>query len=605
MKHLSGLDNLFLEVEHGNQLMQVAALGIYDPSTAPGGELRFKSVLDFFEYRMKQTRVFRRRLIAVPWGLDRPYWIDDVDVDVEYHVRHIALPQPGDWRQLMIQVARLHSRSLDKSKPLWEAYIIEGLDHVPGIVPGSFALYIKFHHAAVDGEAGVEIIRAIHSLSRTLDPEADGGASPITIIADRDPTIVELCARAVGHRASQVLDGARLVVDLGKRALGAGIGLVTSGKVLAAGRKIAASRLGLAEVAAEISGSHDETLHLRPHTRFEGRISAHRVVDVAGLSLADCSRIRQRVEGVTINDIFMATASGALRKYLELKGELPAASLNAMMPISTRGRYKGGDESNQVAVTALPLCTDIADPLERLVAVRRATRLGKSVSAALGKDLPARLVEVLPAFVVEQVMRTALVPLVNVTVSNVHGPDEAMYLAGAKLQMFTPVSTIIDGLGLNLTGLSYNGTLWVCFVSCRKMLPDPSVFVQCLNESFDELVAAAVGKRKPDAESETAAPRVRRNVAVATAAGDKVVAAARARKGAATKAPAGRTPVVGRTGGEASDSAVAEPPVARKPAVRKPAARKTVAESPAPFAGDEAAATETPPVAGPGIQDAR
>ena len=121
MKHLSGLDNLFLAVEHGNQLMQVAALGIYDPSTAPGGELRFTSVLAFFESRMKQTKIFRRRLVEAPWGLDRPYWIDDTDVDVEYHVRHIALPQPGDWRQLMIQVARLHSRSLDKSKPLWEA----------------------------------------------------------------------------------------------------------------------------------------------------------------------------------------------------------------------------------------------------------------------------------------------------------------------------------------------------------------------------------------------------------------------------------------------------------------------------------------------------
>ena len=156
----------------------------------------------------------------------------------------------------------------------------------------------------------------------------------------------------------------------------------------------------------------------------------------------------------------MATASGALRKYLELKGELPGASLNAMMPISTRGEYKGGDESNRVAMTALPLRTDIADPLERLLAVRQATSLGKSVSAALGKDLPARLVEVLPAFLVEQVMRSALVPLVNVTVSNVHGPDEALYLAGARLQMFTPVSIVIDGVGLNLTGLSYNCLLY-------------------------------------------------------------------------------------------------------------------------------------------------
>ena len=576
MKHLSGLDNLFLAVEHGNQLMQVAALGIYDPSTAPGGELRFKSILNFFESRMKQTPVFRRRLIAVPWGLDRPYWIDDTDVDVEYHVRHIALPQPGDWRQLMIQVARLHSRSLDKSKPLWEAYIIEGLDHVPGIVPGSFALYIKFHHAAVDGEGGVEIIRAVHSLSPTVDLEADEGASPIAIIADRDPTIAELCARAVGHRACQVLDGARLVVDLGKRALGAGVDLVTSGKVLAAGRKIVASRLGLAEMAAEMTGSHGEALHLRPHTRFDGRISAHRVVDVAGLSLADCSSIRQHVEGVTINDIFMATASGALRKYLELKGELPAASLNAMMPISTRGAYKGGDASNQVAMTALPLRTDIADPLERLRAVRRATRLGKSVSAALGRDLPARLVEVLPAFLVEQVMRSALVPLVNVTVSNVHGPDEALYMAGAKLQMFTPISIVIDGVGLNLTGLSYNGTLWVSFVSCRKMLPDPAVFVQCLNQSFDELVAAAIGKRKPGAEARTVAPRALRTTAAAPAARGKAAAVAPVRKNATTKAPA----------------------------ASKPAARKTVTKNPAPVVVAENVFVENSPVARVATQDA-
>jgi len=507
MKHLSGLDNLFLAVEHGNQLMQVAALGIYDPSTAPGGELRFTSVLAFFESRMKQTKIFRRRLVEAPWGLDRPYWIDDTDVDVEYHVRHIALPQPGDWRQLMIQVARLHSRSLDKSKPLWEAYIIEGLDHVPGIAPGSFALYIKFHHAAVDGQGGVEIIRAIHSLSPTLDPEEDEDVSQVAIVADRNPTTVELCARAVSHRACQLLDGARLIADLGKRAAAAGIGLVASGKAMDISRKVIARRLGVAEMAAEMTASFSEILHVRPHTRFDGKISAHRVVDVAGLSLADCNRIRQQVEGVTINDIFMATAGGALRKYLELKGELPAASLNAMMPISTRSGHTAGDEGNQVAMAAVPLATDIADPLRRLLAVRRATGRGKSISAALGKDLPARLIEVLPAMVVEHVARLVLVPLVNVTISNVHGPDEALYMAGAKLQMFTPISIAIDGVGLNLTGLSYNGTLWVCFVSCRKMLPDPGVFVKCLTESFNELLAATVGKPEPQAETRPAARR--------------------------------------------------------------------------------------------------
>ena len=244
-----------------------------------------------------------------------------------------------------------------------------------------------------------------------------------------------------------------------------------------------------------------------------------------------------------------------------------------MMPISTRGEYKGGDESNQVAMTALPLATDIADPPERLLAVRRATRRGKSISASLGKDLPARLIEVLPAYLVEQVMRSALVPLVNVTVSNVHGPDEALYMAGAKLQMFTPVSIVIDGVGLNLTGLSYNGTLWVCFVSCRKMLPDPSVFVQCLNQSFDELVAAAAGKRQPDAETGPAAPRTRRAAAAAPAPVTRLRRLPRSARAPRRK-----------------------PPAASKPAPSKPAARRTVAKNPPPVVVAESASGENSPV---------
>ena len=553
MKHLSGLDNLFLEMDHGNQLMQVAALGIYDPSTAPGGELRFKTVLNFFENRMRQTRVFRRRLLDAPWGLDRPHWVDESDVDIEYHVRHIALPQPGDWRQLMIQVARLHSRQLDRSKPLWEAYIIEGLDHVPGIAPGSFALYIKFHHAAVDGGEGLEIIRAIHSL--TPDDEAGAGdeEAPAVVIAERQPTTAELCARALGHRARQLLGGSLLAVDLGKRAALAGFGLVSSGKLLASGRRLLSGEVGIGELAAGIVKAQRGDLHLPPHTRFDGRISAHRVVDAVGYSLADCARIRERVAGVTINDIFLAAAGGALRKYLDIKGELPATSLNAMMPLSMRDENTPGDAGNQLGMTVVPLGSDIADPLARLHAVHRAASHGKSLAAALGRDFPGRLLEALPALVVEQLARRALVPMVNAVVSNVRGPDLPLYLAGARLQMFTPISIIIDGIGLNITGLSYNGKLWVCFVSCRKMLPDPGLFGQCLSESFAELVAAA----------SAGAPKKRRPVTRA------------ARAGKAAKNPAPATPAV-----------------AGEPAAAKPPARKRAPRKPAP-AGEAVAAPET------------
>ena len=215
MRQLSGLDNLFLALESGNQHLHVAGLGIYDPSTAPEGRVRFKAVLNFFVNRLDAGRVFRRRLVTVPHDLDRPYWVEDGEIDVEYHVRHIALPHPGDWRQLMIQIARIHARPLDMTKPLWEAYIIEGLDNIPGIPAGSFGLYTKFHHAAVDGEAGAELIRALHTLAPGKSPEA--AVQPAARVADHDPTAAEMYARTFGNKARQALDASRLALNLGKR----------------------------------------------------------------------------------------------------------------------------------------------------------------------------------------------------------------------------------------------------------------------------------------------------------------------------------------------------------------------------------------------------
>ncbi len=185
MRQLSGTDSLFLRMERGNQYMHVAGLGIYDPSTAPEGKVRFKDVLNFFQTRLETLPVFRRRLVSAPFDLDRPYWIEEPDIDVEFHVRHIALPAPGDWRQLCIQVARIHARPLDRSKPLWEAYVIEGLDQIEGLPRGSFALYFKVHHCAVDGEAGTELLKAIHSLT------AEDFSEPVaaqTRYRDREPS---------------------------------------------------------------------------------------------------------------------------------------------------------------------------------------------------------------------------------------------------------------------------------------------------------------------------------------------------------------------------------------------------------------------------------
>ena len=498
MKQLSGMDNLFLAMDEGHQHLHVAGLGIYDPSSAPGGKVRFKSILNFFVSRLHASKVFRRRLVSVPQDLDRPYWVEDGEIDVEYHVRHIALPQPGDWRQLMIQVARLHSRPLDMTKPLWEAYIIEGLDNIPGIPPGSFAVYTKFHHAAVDGEAGAVIIRALHALS----PEEGlvEAADTAVQIADRDPSTVELYARTIGSRARQAVDASRLLLTPGTRIATFGKDMIASGRAVELGKELLAKR-GSAGPDA-VDGGKDMAGR-KPLTRFDHPVSAHRVVDAVGFPLAECKKIRQHVPDVTINDIFLAACGGAVRAYLDAKGELPKKTMNAMMPMTTRGESKDADAGNQIGMTTMPLRTDIADPVERLLAVRRGSGKSKALSAALGKVLPARLIQVLPAVASKLLIKQGIVALSNVTVSNVRGPDVPLYMAGARLVLYLPISIAFDNLGLNVTGFSYHGTLWVCFVSCREMMPDPGVFADCLKQSFEELVQAAVasGAGKPAAVS--------------------------------------------------------------------------------------------------------
>jgi WS/DGAT/MGAT family acyltransferase len=476
VKQLSGMDNLFLRLEHGNQYMHVAGLGIYDPSAAPGGFVRFKDILKFFETRLDAAPVFRRRLVTVPFDLDRPYWIEDEHVDVEFHVRHVALPQPGDWRQLCIQVARIHSRPLDRSKPLWEAYVIEGLDNIPGIPKGSFAFYTKFHHAAIDGEGGTEVLKAIHSFS----PEDSAGMPPPRMrIRDREPLAVELYARAVMNGAQRVPKLARFSVRTATRLAGLGAGYLGQ----------------LSQMLQEAGVPSVATVKARvrrpPVTRFSGKVSAHRVVELVALPLADIKRVRQETGGATINDIFMATVGGALNKYLGAKGELPDRTMTAQVPMTLRGTAKGAEEGNQVGVAVMPLHSEMADPLERLAAIGTGAARAKALVSAVGKDITQHVYDLLPAAASELFTTRVMLPTMNIVVSNVRGPDLPMYLAGARMVAFAPVSIAMNGLGLNVTGFSYAGTLWVCAVACRDMMPDPGFFADCLRGAFAELVAAA------------------------------------------------------------------------------------------------------------------
>ena len=479
MKQLSGLDNVFLQLERGNQHMHVAGLAIYDPSTARGGQVRFKDVLRFFEARLDASPVFRRRLVSLPIAVDRPYWVEDATIDVEFHVRHIALPQPGDWRQLCIQVARIHSRPLDRSKPMWEAYVIEGLDNIAGLPQGSFALYVKFHHCALDGEAGTEIIKAIHALT------PDGAGAPeaaASRVHDREPSATELCARALANNLGKVPRLTRLAVD-------------SAGRLARLGR----SAMPAADRPADGREAPDLGALVRraPVTRFSGRVSAHRVVESVGLPLSGMRAVRKAAEGATLNDVFLATVGGALHLYLSSKGELPAQSMTAMVPMTLRGANKGEDAGNQIGLAVMRLHTEIADPVERLHAIRADAGKAKALSEDLGKDLASQVFDVMPTFAATALTRNLMVPQMNVVVSNVRGPDVPLYMAGARLMSFAPISIAIDGLGLNVTAFSYDGVMWVCAVACREMLPDPAFFAECLQRSFQALADAAPRPTEP------------------------------------------------------------------------------------------------------------
>ena len=534
MKQLSGADAMFLQFERGNNFMHVASLAIYDPSTAPGGRVRFKDVLRFFTARVEQFPQFRRRLVTVPLSLDRPYWVEDSAIDVEFHVRHIALPHPGDWRQLCIQVARLHSRQLDRSKPLWEAYIIEGLHNVPGVPAGSFALYCKMHHAIIDGESGTELLKALHTVSpEAIDEEEDAPHGGFA--ADREPLLPELYSRALIHSVERLPSLAKLTLGTARRLASLGAGAV--GNLPELGASL------LPQLRTLLSGDLSPLLSkLPPATRFSGKVSAHRVFEAVALPFDELKAIRQQVGSVTVNDLFLAVVGGALNRYLGDRRELPDTSMIAMVPMTLRGEDKGGDRGNQVGFTLMPVYSELADPLLRLRAISQSAQTSKRVSDAVGKELARDLLEYLPAPLGHALVRYVKPLGIGLVVSNVRGPDVPLYMAGARLVNYSPISIVIDGVGLNVTSFSYAGAMWICAVSCREMMPDPAVFADCLRASFADLKDAAARHAAGHAADATAAgaaaaARARTARKPRKAATSRPAAAASRGNGAAARKP--------------------------------------------------------------------
>jgi diacylglycerol O-acyltransferase len=471
MEQLSGLDATFLNLETATAPTHVGGVAIYDQSTAPDGQVTFKGILANVESRLHLARCFRQKLVRVPFGLDHPYWIEDADFDLEFHVRHIALPKPGDWRQLCIQVARLHARPLDLNRPLWEMYVIEGLDGVEELPAGSFAILTKIHHAAIDGVSGTELVSAIHDLT----PEGVAPRPESPWVAESEPTLLELALRSTVNNIRQPFRFAQILGEAAPPAI----------RAFLQQRENAASEAPLSEI---------------PRTRFNGPVSPHRVFEATTFSLADVKQIRKRIEGATVNDVILAVVGGSLRRYLDHHGELPLGTLSAFAPISTRTESQKGTAGNQVAGMFVRIHTDEADPVRRLEKVHRTTVSSKEMSNAVGARSMTDVTQTMPGVLAgisgRLVARTGLMsrmkPIANCVVTNIPGPQIPLYFTGAKMVGNFGLGLPMEGIGLFHCVLSYNGAITVAVTACRAQMPDPEFYAECMDASFRELREAAV-----------------------------------------------------------------------------------------------------------------
>jgi WS/DGAT/MGAT family acyltransferase len=469
MQQLSATDASFVYLETPTTPMHIGSVAIYDPSTAPNGLVRYKDILRHIEARLHTARSFRQRLVQVPGNLDHPYWIEDPDFDIEFHVRHIALPAPGDWRQLCIVAARIHARPLDMAKPLWEFTIIEGLDNIPGLPKGSFALLSKVHHAAIDGMSGVDMTSGIHSTA----PDAPPPAEDKPWKPDARPGAGELLFRSYINSIGQPLRMAQVVAN----------------------SVPGFAKLGVNAAKGEISLAG---LKPAPKTRLNGKVSAHRVFEGRAFSLRDVKTMRTLVDGATVNDVMLAVVGGALRKYLDSKGELPAETMMAMAPISVRAEGEKGAMGNLVSAMIVALGTDIADPVERLKSVRASALNSKAMTQAVGaktlSEYSAFMPSALAGLGARLYTRLGLAQRVdqafNCVVTNVPGPRVPLFMAGAKMVLQMGTGPIFDGMGMIMPVYSYGDTIAISFTSDRKMIPDPAFYADCLQASFDEMLAA-------------------------------------------------------------------------------------------------------------------
>jgi WS/DGAT/MGAT family acyltransferase len=457
---LSALDASFLEIEDHNCHMHIGSVGLYDaaPLTRPEGGLDIERISTFLERQMHKSERFRQKLATIP-RLDHPVWIDDHTFNIHYHVRHTALPAPGDMRLLKRLAGRIMSQQLDRGKPLWETWFVEGVEG------DRFAVISKVHHCLADGIGGTDLVTSAMGTSPDYVPEPGPPWQPRPA-----PSQTRLLVDELSRRAALPLDVARA----GMRALS---------EPTAALDSLRDTATDLSQAAAAGFGSASETPLNQP-------IGPHRRFDWNGIDLAKVKEIRKRMD-VKVNDVVLAVVSGAVRDFLDSRGvALEGLDFRAMVPVSVRNEDERGTAGNRVSSIIVPLPVDELDPLKRLRRVAEITRELKASGQSRGMQAISELME-FSGTLTQRLARAARESnAANLVVTNVPGPPVPIYMLGARLLEAYPLVPLAGHQALGVALFSYAGGLYWGFNADWDRVPDLHDFALSIGSHFEALAKA-------------------------------------------------------------------------------------------------------------------
>lgn len=474
LKSISGMDATFLYGESPTSPMHVGSVVIIE------GALEFEKFKAIIASRIHQMPILRKRLVNVPFSVDYPYLAEDPNFDLDLHMHHVALPKPGDWKQLRAMASAIFSQPMDLNKPLWSMTFVEGLNKLSQVPKNSVAIISKVHHSVVDGVAGTSMLSIMFDMTKAVKkiPEPKPyNPKPL-------PNDVSLIAKSAINFAKQPLRFPKMISSAIKSTVKAGM----------------LTRVQhLEPPTAPFSA---------PRTPFNGIISAQRKWNTTILELNRVKALK-KIMGITLNDMVLAICAGALRRYLDEKDALPSKPLVALVPVSVRGKVDGAVAGNEISTMLVQLATDIEDPIERIETIYDNTTRSKTYQGALGAKTISNLGEVVPFGIANQAAKIYSrynlarmhKPVFNLVVTNVPGPQFPMYVQGHKVHTIMGSAPLIDGMGLMIVIFSYNGKITITVTSDEKSMPDLDVFSNYIRESANETEKVVLqyekkGKRK-------------------------------------------------------------------------------------------------------------